>query len=122
MTLGKRTRDEVMFCEDVLPPSLFDTTKRTKITHSGCSFFNTSYIILKSLTGQSMKMYNYHTVSILELKTRISLYLQVPSHYVQIVYCGKILQDKYLYEYGIGDGNTLFIVLDFRQTKIQLVH
>src|SRR3989338_7840438 len=99
MTLGKRTRDEVTYCEDVLPPSLFtDTTKRTKMTHGGCSFFpNTSYIVLKSLTGQSMKMYNYHTVSILELKTRISLYLQVPSHYVQIVYCGKILQDKFLH-------------------------
>jgi hypothetical protein len=103
-----------------------DEPKRTKSsTHIFTSYLpNTQYILVKTLTGEFLKLYQYHNVTILDLKHRISLYLKVPMYMIKIVLCGRILEldDKCLGEYGLEDGNTLFVVLDLIQAKIVRLH
>ncbi|KAG2388458.1 hypothetical protein C9374_000622 [Naegleria lovaniensis] len=77
-----------------------------------------SFINIRTLTGQTMRVYNFHNLTLHDLKTAIAEMFQIPYEKQRIVHKGKILGDENsfmipLVQLGLSSSDSLYVVLDF---------
>ncbi|KAF0976783.1 hypothetical protein FDP41_004078 [Naegleria fowleri] len=77
-----------------------------------------SFINIRTLTGQTMRVYNFHNLTLHDLKTAIAEIFQIPYEKQRIVHKGKILGDENsfmvpLVQLGLSSSDSLYVVLDF---------
>jgi len=101
---------------------LFDSkpTLISNASHSSVQSTNRSpsssppYINIRSLTGQTMRVYSYENLTLSQVKMAVSDSFQIPFEKQQVVFRGRILNDDSLsmQTYGLHSNDSLFVVLD----------
>ncbi|EFC47360.1 predicted protein [Naegleria gruberi] len=75
------------------------------------------FVNIRTLTGQSMRVYNFNNLTLHHLKTAVRDMLQIPYEKQRFVYKGKIINDDNmecnLSQFGFQSSDSLFVVLDF---------